>query len=131
MNHFIIRKNNVDIDRRQQLKYYSWKNKNHPTEEENLLWQEIRDNKLGWEFEQQYPVYELDYIVDFVCLDKNLVIEVDGKIHYSKYNKERDPIRTRDLEDYGYKVIRFTNALVKTNMVLVLSIIKKKLNYIW
>jgi len=123
-----MRKNNIDIDRRQQLKYYSRKNKKHPTLEENLLWQEISNNKMGWEFEQQYPVYKLDYIVDFICHEKMLIIEVDGKYH--KRNKEYDEKRENDLEDYGYKVIRFTNAIVKTNMALVKKIIKEKLNEI-
>ncbi|MBS1738102.1 MAG: DUF559 domain-containing protein, partial [Bacteroidetes bacterium] len=57
---------------------------------------------------------------DFVCLDKRLVIEIDGLIHQLPENKESDEIRTQWLNKIGFKVIRFTNeeVLNKTDEVI-------------
>jgi very-short-patch-repair endonuclease len=55
------------------------------------------------------------YYPDLLLVDYNLIIEVDGGIHRLKSRKKRDKQRTLILENYGYKVLRFTNAeVVKT-----------------
>jgi len=58
-------------------------------------------------------------IADFYCPAAKLVIEVDGDIH--DYQKEYDDVRTRQLEDHGYCVIRFRNDAVLNDLVTVLS----------
>jgi very-short-patch-repair endonuclease len=60
------------------------------------------------------------YIVDFACLKKRLVIEVDGSQHGNDPNSRRDEVRTRWLNSQGYRVMRFWNndVMSKTETVL-------------
>ena len=77
----------------------------NPTQAEAALWSQLRGKQLNSKFRQQHLID--DFIVDFVCLDKKLIIEVDGKIH--DYQIEKDTKRTEIIENKGYKVIRFKN----------------------
>ncbi|RLD29027.1 MAG: leucine--tRNA ligase, partial [Bacteroidetes bacterium] len=96
----------------------------NPTQAESALWRQLKSKKLGIKFRQQHLID--DYIVDFVCLSKQLIVEVDGKIHNSQ--KEEDAQRTEILENNGYKVIRFTNEEVLENIDSVVSKIQKELD---
>ncbi len=99
----------------------------NPTQAEAFLWEQLRGKKLsGFKFRQQHLI--LDYIVDFVCLKKKLVVEVDGKIHNDQ--QEKDQERTLHLGDKGYKVIRFKNEEVLGNIEKVLKAIENELNNI-
>ncbi|MDP2159105.1 MAG: DUF559 domain-containing protein, partial [Flavobacterium sp.] len=98
-------------------------NRKNPTESEDLLWQEIRNQKLGSKFRRQH--YIGNFIVDFVCLEKGLIVEVDGEIHETQ--KEYDEGRTYELEQLGFKVIRFKNVELKNNLKEVLKTISKEL----
>jgi len=80
--------------------------------------------KLNIKFRQQHLIE--DFIVDFVCLSKQLIIEVDGKIHDSQ--KDEDEQRTEILESKGYKVIRFTNEEVLGDIESVVTKIQKELD---
>jgi very-short-patch-repair endonuclease len=77
------------------------------TPAEKKLWQVLRGNQLdGLYFRRQHAVGT--YILDFVCIQEKLVVEVDGGSHLEQ--EEYDQDRTRWLEDEkGYRVIRFTN----------------------
>lgn len=97
-------------------------NRKEPTVAEEKLWQEIRNEKLGFKFRRQHLIDK--YIVDFVCLLNGLVIEVDGDIH--DFTKEEDEIRTLALNQRGFTVIRFTNDEVSKDIKDVLSKIKTK-----
>ena len=83
------------------------------TEAEIYFWNKVRNNQLGLNFRRQYPlVYYIGttrklFIADFICIQKKLVIEIDGKIHDSQ--KEYDESRTFIINQLGYKVLRFTN----------------------
>ena len=84
---------------------------------EILLWQGLkRKQMLGYTFNRQKPL--LNYIADFYCKALNLVIEVDGDSHIGK--EDYDHQRTLDLEAQGLTVLRFEDALVKTNLNYVL-----------
>ena len=96
-----------------------------PTEAEAALWELLRDKKLGDKFRRQHLID--DFIVDFVCLSKNLVIEVDGGYHNDLTQKEYDEQRTLFLNEKGFRVIRFTNEEVLGNTEAVLKEIKKVL----
>jgi very-short-patch-repair endonuclease len=88
-----------------------------PTDAERLLWRHLRNRERGGcKFKRQYPVGP--YIVDFICLEKNLVIEVDGGQHAE--NEEMDIQRSEYLNKMGYRVLRFWNnqVLVETEAVL-------------
>jgi very-short-patch-repair endonuclease len=89
--------------------------RNEPTDAEYAMWQIIRGKRLeGLRFRRQHPI--ANYIVDFICLDEKLVIEIDGSQHAeSSYDLKRD----RDLEALGYTVLRFWNEEVLRNADLV------------
>jgi very-short-patch-repair endonuclease len=87
--------------------------RNNPTEAERILWQHLRLRQLGGhKFRRQQPLGE--FIVDFVCLEKRLVVEVDGGQHSSKV--AYDEQRTAWLEQQGFRVLRFWNNEVLQNI---------------
>ena len=106
------------------LKEFSKANRQNPTEAEATLWEELRNSKLGHKIRRQHAIGV--FIADFVCLDKRLVIEIDGEYHLQ--NKDFDAERTEFLNSKGFQVIRFTNDQVKTNLKAVLVEIKKSLD---
>ena len=87
------------------------------TDAELRLWQLLRKRNLKeFKFRRQHPLGA--YIVDFVCLDKRLTIEVDGGQHQEQ--NRYDSKRTADLEAAGYRVLRFwdNDVLLRTNDVM-------------
>jgi len=91
---------------------------------ETKLWKHLRrKNVKASRFRRQHPIG--DYIVDFICVEKNLVIEVDGGQHSDSENYDAE--RTRFLNKKGYKVLRFWNNEVLNEIDVVLSIIYKVL----
>ncbi|RKY90397.1 MAG: methionine synthase, partial [Ignavibacteriae bacterium] len=90
------------------LKEFAEKLRANPTNTELILWEQLKSKQLeGYKFRRQHIIGQ--YIADFVCLSKKLVIEIDGLIHQLSENIESDEIRTEWLESKGYNVIRFTN----------------------
>jgi len=84
---------------------------------ELALWRRLRFEQIeGYKFRRQCPIGA--YIVDFVCFDKMLVIEVDGGQHADR--RVEDEQRTAWLEKQGYKVLRFWNnqVLFETHAVV-------------
>ncbi|MEQ8420470.1 MAG: class I tRNA ligase family protein [Arenibacter algicola] len=97
----------------------------NPTKAEALLWEALRNRNLNSKFRRQHPISR--YIVDFVCLEKELIVEVDGEIH--QYQLNEDAERQLLLEQKkGYTVIRFTNDEVLNNIDEVISKIETVLN---
>ena len=87
------------------------------TEAERRLWSRLRARALdGWKFRRQHPVGP--YVLDFVCEDARLAIEIDGGQHADRSEQDQD--RTVALERHGYRVIRFWNneVLDQTDAVL-------------
>jgi very-short-patch-repair endonuclease len=96
------------------------------TDTERLLWKYLRAKQMqGCKFRRQEPIGS--YIVDFVCQEKRIVIEVDGGQH-STENK-RDNERDKWLKGQGYKVLRFWNNEVLANTEGVLEVIRDCLNH--
>ena len=118
--------NTASPDRYLLLKDFAKKNKQFPTDAEKLLWEYIRAKQLSVKFNKQHIIR--DYIVDFVCIEKKLVIEVDGGYHSEYEQIEKDEFRTERLRDMGYNVIRFKNEDVIENLPEVLNIIKQQLS---
>lgn len=96
------------------------------TIQERKLWNLIRNNQLGVKFKRQHPIG--DYIVDFVCREKWLIIELDGSQHNEDENILKDNQRTKYLESRGFKVLRFWNNDVDNNIEGVILEIKKYIN---
>ena len=82
--------------------------------------------QLGVKFNRQHVIG--DYIVDFVCLEKRLVIEVDGEYHNEAGQTEQDFDRTIQLSRMGFDVIRFCNDEVFSRIDEVLERISKELD---
>ena len=89
------------------LKELQVERKKQTTEAERVLCEQLKTKKLDSKFRRQHIIDE--FIVDFACLSKKLIIEVDGGYHDNPMQKEADDLRTQMLNDFGYKVIRFTN----------------------
>jgi len=98
----------------------------HQTEAEAILWDLLKAKQLdGFKFRRQHIIDE--FIVDFACLTKKLIIEVDGKYHFTPEQQEADKLRTEILEGMGYKVIRFLNEQVTNHPESVLDVVKTAL----
>ncbi len=90
------------------LKELAEERKKQSTDTEIILWECLSGKKLeGYKFRRQHIIDE--FIVDFVCLKENLVVEIDGGYHNKPEIQEADKLRTEILESLGYRVIRFTN----------------------
>ena len=82
------------------------------TTPERALWSALRANQLGVKFQRQ--VVLAPYIADFAARSERLIIEIDGDTHVGR--EVEDAARTASLEARGYRIIRFTNAEIGTNM---------------
>jgi formimidoylglutamate deiminase len=86
---------------------------------EEVLWECLRNRKLnGLKFRRQQPME--GFVLDFYCDQHKLGIEVDGSIHSLKEVQQYDEQRTKFLEEFGIKMIRFSNSEIvnKTDEVL-------------
>jgi len=95
-----------------KLKSLARKLRKNSTLAEILLWMNIKNRALGYEFHRQVPMDK--FIVDFYCHELNLVIEIDGYTH--DYNFVKDTLRQTRLESFGHVVVRFTDADIKKSM---------------
>ena len=100
----------------------------HPTQAEAALWEYLKGNRLGAKFRRQHLIGQ--YIPDFVCLSKQLIIEVDGGYHFIGDQLISDEQRTAYLESFGYHVIRFTNEEVLADTQNVLQKIRHIMNHL-
>lgn len=96
----------------------------NPTEAERSLWKELRFRQIGgYKFRRQQPLG--DYIVDFVCFEKRLVVEVDGGQHSEQI--EHDFRRDEWLKAQGFFILRFWNHQVLEEIEAVKEIIHNSL----
>ncbi|MEP6684974.1 MAG: DUF559 domain-containing protein, partial [Parafilimonas sp.] len=97
------------------LSVYATENRKNKTEAEDKLWQVLRNRQVdNCKFRRQHPIS--GYIPDFVCLEKKLIIEIDGGYHNETEQKKFDEARTEWVNEYQYKLLRFTNDEVLTNI---------------
>ena len=103
------------------LKRFSKKLRKAGMLHEALMWNKLKSKKLnGLDFDRQKIID--NYIVDFYCAEKSVVIEIDGSSHYTK--KEADAQRDAHLRSLGLEVIRITVSDVFHNMKQVISFLK-------
>ena len=105
------------------LKKNARKNRAKMTEAETMLWERLRCYPRPIRFRRQHIIG--DYIVDFACLQKMLVIEVDGEYHSTDEQKALDDVRTEYLNKIGFSVIRFNNEHVVNHIDDVLAHIEE------
>jgi very-short-patch-repair endonuclease len=90
------------------------------TPSENKLWQQLRAKRcMGLKFYRQYPIE--NYIVDFCCPEKRLVVEVDGGGHDHSPQRELDTIRGKTLDGLGFRTIRVWSNEVENNLAGVIE----------
>ena len=90
------------------------------TSAEKVFWEIVRTKRfLGLKFRRQHQIG--NYIVDFYCHDRKLVIELDGEIHNQPEQQQRDLQRTEYLKSLGLTVLRFTNQEIFQNLETVLK----------
>ena len=98
--------------------------KKNPTNAEALLWESLRNKKTGHKIRRQHVID--NFIANFVCLPKKVIIEIDGRIH--QFRKEYDDMRTDKFHELGYVVIRFSNEEVESDTNSVFEKIKRLLD---
>ena len=86
---------------------FAKENRKNPTEAEDALWQALRNRKLDVKFRRQHPI--AGYIPDFVCLEKRLIVEIDGGYHDIDEQKIHDAVRAQWLAENGFSMLRLTN----------------------
>jgi very-short-patch-repair endonuclease len=98
------------------------------TPPEQLLWSVLRGRRLaGLKFRRQEPLGQ--YIVDFVCPEKNLIVELDGSSHEEK--RVHDEVRTAWLVSHGYRVLRVLNRDVSEDLEAVARYIAREAGVDW
>ena len=98
--------------------------RNNPTDAERVLWGQLRFWQLdGYKFRRQQPLGR--YIVDFVCLEKRVIVELDGGQHAQQASLDAE--RDRWLRDEGFTILRFWNHDVLKNVGAVKELIYKTL----
>ncbi|MCA6366162.1 MAG: HsdR family type I site-specific deoxyribonuclease [Cytophagales bacterium] len=90
---------------------------------EVALWNEIKQRKLGFDFDRQRPID--NFIVDFYCKDLMLAIEIDGDSHSSDEAKRYDANRQEILESLGVRFMRFDDMLVRNQVEKVVAEIRQ------
>lgn len=96
------------------------------TKEEQKLWSILRNRQLNnFKFKRQVPIG--NYVVDFLCEEKKLIIEIDGGQHNQHKNIQEDEARTELLKQKGYVVIRFWNNEINKNIS---GVVEKILEYL-
>ena len=89
--------------------------RSRPISAEERLWSHLRNRNLnGWTFGRQVAIER--FFADFVCRERQVVVEVDGGTHADAHEIERDRQRTAALESQGYRVFRVRNDEVYDNI---------------
>ena len=115
---------NSTVDEWKKTLQFAKQNRKNATVEEDIIWQEIRNRKIaGSKFRRQHPI--AGYIPDFVCLEKKLIIEIDGEYHDEEEQKLFDKGRENWLAEQGFTMIRFTNYAVNNTLNAVLKDIEQ------
>jgi very-short-patch-repair endonuclease len=91
------------------------------TDAEKEIWRRVRNKQLGVKFRRQQPIGQ--YVVDFVCFEKKLILEIDGGEHFESF---RDEKRDKWFQAQGYRVFRFwNNDVLKNGDGVIQAIIKE------
>ena len=106
------------------LRHHARNLRKNSTDAERHLWYYLRANRLGYKFKRQVPVKR--FIVDFACLERALIVELDGGQHQD--NQAYDEQRTIELNQIGFQVLRFWNHDVFIHTTSVLEEIKLALS---
>jgi len=90
---------------------------------EKQLWLYVRNQQLGHKFRRQHSI-DNKYIADFICLEKRLIVELDGASHTGLHAERKDLIRTEYLNAQDFTILRFTDEQVMLDINTVINRIK-------
>jgi very-short-patch-repair endonuclease len=107
-----------------KLRQYARDLRRNSTDAEKHLWYNLRANRMGYKFKRQVPIGS--FIVDFLCIEKRLIIELDGGQHQE--NQAYDAHRSTELSKRGFQVLRFWNHDVLLRSEAVIEMIFKALS---
>ena len=97
------------------------------TPQEIIVWSKLRNRGFkNLKFRRQYPIGK--YVVDFICLDKKIIIELDGWQHKKERQERYDEKRNEFLEKLGFRMLRFWNNEVNSNLDGVFLKIEEAIN---
>jgi very-short-patch-repair endonuclease len=112
---------------RQSSRKFARAQRRNMTRAEALLWQALRNHRLdGHGFRRQTPIGP--YFADFVCLQRKLIIEADGRTHDTADAVVRDSERDAWLQRAGFRVLRFPDDLVIGGLPIVIERIREALS---
>jgi very-short-patch-repair endonuclease len=115
----------LDMRKPEEPRDFARKLRKNLTETEQYVWQRLRNKQLnGHRFRRQLMMGS--YVVDFVCCEKRLIVELDGGQHAE--NQEYDAARDEWLKSVGYRVLRFWNNQILEEWDAVQEVILKHLN---
>jgi very-short-patch-repair endonuclease len=107
---------------RRQISPHAARLRRDRTEAEDRFWQAVRNRQLdGFKFRFQHSLWP--YVVDFICMEAKLIVELDGGQH----SETKDARRTAFLEARGFRVLRFWNHDVLENLEGVLAVVSAAL----
>ena len=118
----------MDTTRRNQvtpkLRSFAKEQRTIPTRAEDLFWQQVRAGRFhGYKFKHQVPI--APYIVDFLCAEAKVIVELDGAPHDKPEQRAHDERRDAFLRSQGFRVLRFSNDLMLGNGNLVLDSVRQ------
>ncbi len=114
-----------DRDALTKTRAHAKRMRHEPVAMETLFWSFVRNRALGgYRFKRQVPIG--GYIVDFVCPERKLIVELDGPFHAAR--KDYDAARDAHLESLGYRVLQFTNDQLANDAATTLHILKHALD---
>jgi len=118
----------VDTKRKNQvtpkLRSFAKEQRSIPTRAEDLFWQQVRAGRFhGYKFKRQVPI--APYIVDFLCAEARVIVELDGVPHDRPEQRTHDERRDAFLRSRGFRVLRFSNDLMLGNGNLVLDTVRQ------
>jgi very-short-patch-repair endonuclease len=118
----------VDRTRKNQitptLRSFAKEQRSIPTRAEDLFWQQVRAGRFhGYKFKRQVPI--APYIVDFLCAEARLIVELDGAPHDKPEQRAHDERRDAFLRGQGFRVLRFSNDLMLGSGNLVLDSVRQ------
>ena len=93
------------------LKRFARRQRANAVQAEAILWRALRDRRCdNAKFRRQTPIG--NFIIDFVCFEKRLVVEVDGPSHAADEQQAKDNERDAWLREQGFQILRLPNELV-------------------
>ncbi len=115
----------MKIFNKEELKQTRRVLRNNATPQEVILWSRLKNSNLGYKFRRQQSLG--NYIVDFYCKERKLIVEIDGSQHDDRDAKIYDVSRSNYFKSFGFNVLRFWNNEINTNIQGIVMMIEEEL----